>query len=148
MSLKRLVRKETIPSILLCPKLNSHRNGVANFKKLYNGIQTGMGSGITTRTCEVHDIDRIHRFFQDFHLLLRFPCGLKACGVAVCRTLAFEKSRRRAGNVVKQSWEVKWRNCPNNGFNQHLGSRFGWESDPPALKDHHSADSHDHGNTV
>ena len=28
------------------------------------------------------------------------------------------------GKVVNQSWEVKWRNCPNNGFNQPLGYTY------------------------
>lgn len=34
------------------------------------------------------------------------------------------------GKVVNQSWEVKWRNCPNNGFNQPLGSMTGEAKDP------------------
>lgn len=28
----------------------------------------------------------------------------------------------KTGKVVNQSWEVKWRNCPNNGFNQPCGT--------------------------
>ena len=37
----------------------------------------------------------------------------------------FMLSTWRQGKVVNQSWEVKWRNCPNNGFNQPLRSMTG-----------------------